>query len=119
MALGERGQWRRGGGRSDGRRPSGGFSSDLRPGDVGNAKVGAGLGALAGLAPKGANAVLQKTLGKTGTVDPAAAIATTAKDTADAYAAMHQTPVGSNSLKNAYASATLTPGIGGGCLAWV
>ena len=72
---------------------SGGFSSDFDPmRTAGNATVGAGLGALAGLAPKGINAGLTKALGKPGTVDPAAAIASTAKDTADAYAALHQKP---------------------------
>ena len=53
---------------------------------------GAALGGVAGLIPKGVNAALGKTLGKAGTVDPAAAIASTAKDTADAYAALHQKP---------------------------
>ena len=37
--------------------------------------------------------VSQKTLGKPGTVDPAAAIASTTKDTTDAYTALHQKPV--------------------------
>ena len=51
----------------------------------------AALGAAAhGRLTTGANAVLQKTLGKPGTVDPAAAIASTAKDSADAYAKLHQ-----------------------------
>ena len=73
---------------------SGGFSSDFDPmRTAGNATVGAGLGALAGLVPKGINAGLTKALGKPGTVDPAAAIASTTKNTADAYAALHQKPV--------------------------
>ena len=46
-----------------------------------------------GVLSKGANAGLQKAFGKPGTVDPAAAIASTAKDSADAYAALHQKPV--------------------------
>ena len=73
---------------------SGGFESDFDPmRTAGNATVGAGLGALAGLVPKGINAGFTKALGKPGTVDPAAAIASTTKDTTDAYTALHQKPV--------------------------
>jgi hypothetical protein len=81
---------------------SGGFSSDFDPmRTAGNATVGAGLGALSGLIPKGVNAGLTKALGKEGTVDPAAAIASTAKDTADAYAALHQKEVSPFSVNTA------------------
>jgi hypothetical protein len=84
---------------------SGGFSSDFDPmRTAGNATVGAGLGALSGLIPKGVNAGLTKALGKEGTVDPAAAIASTAKDTADAYAALTKIPVKPAHVDNAIGS---------------
>jgi hypothetical protein len=67
-------------------------------------------GATAGLA-KGANAGLQKAFGSPGSIDPAAAITAT-KGTRDTlYGQLQSIPIGANSLKNAYQSATLTPGM--------
>ena len=51
--------------------------------------------------PSGANAGLQKAFGKPGTVDPAAAIASTAKDSADAYAKLHQVPADPQAITGA------------------
>ena len=59
------------------------------------------LGAGAGVLTKGANAGLQKAFGKPGTVDPAAAIASTAKDSADAYAALHAVPADPQAITGA------------------
>ena len=77
---------------------AGGASSILHSDDpslggvLAGAAGGAALGGVAGGAVKGLNVGLQKTLGKAASVDPAAAIASTAKDSADAYAALHQKP---------------------------
>jgi hypothetical protein len=69
--------------------------------------LGRGAGALTG----GVNAGLQKAFGAPGSIDSEAAIAAT-KTTRDAlYGKLQNIPVGANSLKNAYASATLTPGM--------
>ena len=62
---------------------------------------GAALGGAAGVLTHGANAGLQKAFGKPGTVDPAAAIASTAKDSADAYAALHQKPADPQAITGA------------------
>ena len=53
------------------------------------------------VAYKGANAGLQKAFGKPGAVDPAAAIASTAKDSADAYAKLHQVPADPQAITGA------------------
>ena len=62
---------------------------------------GAALGGAAGVLTHGANAGLQKAFGKPGTVDPAAAIASTAKDSADAYAKLHQVPADPQAITGA------------------
>ena len=68
---------------------------------------GAALGGVAG----GVGAGIARLTAKPGTIDPQAAIDAT-KSARDAlYGKLQSTPVGSNSLKNAYASATLTPGM--------
>ena len=87
---------------------SSGFGSNFDPTSTGmGAAGGAALGGVAGGIGKGV-----AKLGATpGSVDPEAAIAAT-KTTRDAlYGKLQNIPVGSNSLKNAYASATLTPGL--------
>ena len=62
--------------------------------DTAGAALGGGLvGTAAGAAAPLINKGLTKVLSKPGTVDPAVAIASTAKDSADAYAALHQKPV--------------------------
>ena len=62
----------------------------------------AALGAAAHASlPRATNAVLQKAIGKPGTVDPAAAIASTAKDSADAYAKLHQVPADPQAITGA------------------
>ena len=79
-----------------------GFGSDFNPVSTGAGAVGgAALGAAAHGLTTGANAALQKTLGKPGTVDPAAAIASTAKDSADAYAKLHQVPADPQAITGA------------------
>ena len=55
----------------------------------------------AGVLTKGANAGLQKAFGKPGAVDPAAAIASTAKDSADAYAKLHAVPADPQAITGA------------------
>ena len=62
---------------------------------------GAALGGAAGVLTHGANAGLQKAFGKPGAVDPAAAIASTAKDSADAYAKLHQVPADPQAITGA------------------
>jgi hypothetical protein len=59
------------------------------------------LGGAAGVLTHGANAGLQKAFGKPGAVDPAAAIASTAKDSADAYAKLHQVPADPQAITGA------------------
>ena len=86
---------------------AGGASSAIQDptnlgGIAGGAAMGAGLGAAgAGVLTAGANAGLQKAFGKLGTVDPAAAIASTAKDSADAYAKLHQVPADPQAITGA------------------
>jgi hypothetical protein len=72
---------------------------------------GAAWGGGLGAAAHGVGAGIAKLTSSPGSVDPAAAIAST-KTARDAlYQQLQSTPVGGNSLKNAYASATLTPGM--------
>ena len=87
---------------------SSGFGSNFDPTSTGlGAAGGAALGGVAG----GVGAGIAKLTAKPGTIDPQAAIDAT-KSARDAlYGKLQSTPVGSNSLKNAYASATLTPGM--------
>ena len=85
---------------------AGGASSAIQDptnlgGIAGGALTGGALGAGAGVLTKGANAGLQKAFGKPGTVDPAAAIASTAKDSADAYAKLHQVPADPQAITGA------------------
>ena len=85
---------------------AGGASSAIQDptnlsGIAGGALTGGALGAGAGVLTKGANAGLQKAFGKPGTVDPAAAIASTAKDSADAYAKLHQVPADPQAIAGA------------------
>jgi hypothetical protein len=78
---------------------------------VTGALEGGVMGGAAGILGKGVNAGLQKAFGRPGSVDPEAAITAT-KTTRDAlYGRLQNIPVGANSLKNAYQSATLTPGM--------
>jgi hypothetical protein len=87
---------------------SSGFGSNFDPGSTATGAVtGGALGGVAGGIGKGV-----AKLGATpGSIDPAAAIAKT-KETRDAlYGQLQNIPVGANSLKNAYNSATLTPGL--------
>ena len=85
---------------------AGGASSAIQDptnlsGIAGSALTGGALGAGAGVLTKGANAGLQKAFGKPGTVDPAAAIASTAKDSADAYAKLHAVPADPQAITGA------------------
>lgn len=85
---------------------AGGASSAIQDptnlsGIAGGALTGGALGAGAGVLTKGANAGLQKAFGKPGAVDPAAAIASTAKDSADAYAKLHQVPADPQAITGA------------------
>jgi hypothetical protein len=87
---------------------SSGFGSNFDPGSTATGAVtGGALGGAAGGIGKGV-----AKLGATpGSIDPAAAIAATKTTRDTLYGQLQNIPVGANSLKNAYASATLTPGL--------
>jgi hypothetical protein len=72
---------------------------------------GAALNTAAGSAVPLINKGLTKVLGKPGSIDPAVAEAQTKTNRDNLYTQLQSYPVGSNSLKNAYSSATLTPGL--------
>jgi hypothetical protein len=72
---------------------------------------GAAWGGGLGAAAHGVGAGIAKLTSSPGSVDPAAAIANTKAARDALYQRLQNTPVGGNSLKNAYASATLTPGM--------
>jgi hypothetical protein len=87
---------------------SSGFGSNFDPGSTATGAVtGGALGGVAGGIGKGV-----AKLGATpGSIDPEAAIAATKTTRDTLYGQLQNIPVGANSLKNAYASATLTPGL--------
>ena len=73
--------------------------------DTAGAALGGGLvGGAAGAAAPLINKGLSKALSKPGTVDPTAAIASTAKDSADAYAKLHQVPTDPQAITGAMKS---------------
>ena len=77
---------------------SSGFGSNFNPtSTAGGAAGGAALGGVAGGIGKG----IEKLGATPGSVDPAAAIASTAKDSADAYAKLHQVPVDPQAITGA------------------